>query len=249
MFDTYGKIFDQRGEAYHRAMTLFPEARHREFQLAVDSLALRGGEVLCDIPAGGGYLVEHLPAELEIHLIAVDPSAAFARQWVGIEIESHLAPLNNLPIADDACDAVVSIAGLHHIEDRASVFAELRRVLRRDGRLCILEVASGSLVDPFLNDFVHTHNSMGHVGRFIDDDFRTDLEAAQFEIMRDELCHYTWEFADEVSMAEFVRLIFGLDKAEREDVLKAIADLLGYRRGDDGCHMNWEMQLLVATKE
>jgi len=247
MFVTYDEIFDERGESYHRAMELCPDARRREFRLAVDSLALKNGAVLCDIPAGGGYLIDYLPPTLDIWLIAIDPSEVFARQWHGVRIESHLASLQDLPIADAACDAVVSIAGLHHIDDRPSVLREIRRILRPDGRLCILEVAAGSPVDAFLNGFVDAHSSMGHRGRFVDDSFRADLQTAGFRIECDELCRYTWDFSSEDDMAEFVRLLFGLDKAGRDDVLAGISRLLGYECGGDGCRMNWALQALIAT--
>lgn len=249
MFDSYDEIFDHRGEAYHHAMSLFPKARHQEFQIAVDSLALNPGDVLCDVPSGGGYLQEYLPPGLEIRLIAVDPSEVFAQQWDGASIESHFAQLDDLPISNGTCDAVVSIAGLHHVKDRKAVFAEIQRILKRHGRLCVLEVAAGSPVDPFLNKFVDAYNSMGHSGDFLDDGFRADLEAVGLAITKDELCSYTWDFADEHSMAEFVRLIFGLDKARHDEIMAGISNLLGYRCNHDGCHMNWELQVLVAEKK
>jgi hypothetical protein len=109
-----------------------------------------------------------------------------------------------------------------------------------------LEVARGSLVDSFLNSFVDAHNSMGHVGRFVDVLFRSELETVGFRIARDELCRYTWDFLDEDTMAEFVRLLFGLDQADRATVLGGLADFLGYRCRDDVCQLNWEMQRLLA---
>ncbi len=148
---------------------------------------------------------------------------------------------------DSTVDAIVSIAGLHHVDDRPPVLREMRRVLRPRGRLCILEVPVGAITDRFLNEFVHRHNSMGHEGRFVDDKFRDDLEAAGFRIETDELCRYTWDFSGEAEMVEFIQLMFWLDKASPGTILKGVKDILGVVEDGDGWKMNWELQRIVAS--
>ena len=96
------------------------------------------------MPSGGGYLADLLPADLELRLIAIDPSDVFARTWQDQRVEWHLAPLTELPIEDADVDALVSIAGLRHVDDRQVVLREMRRVLRPGGRLSILEVSVGA---------------------------------------------------------------------------------------------------------
>ncbi|MGD9502445.1 MAG: class I SAM-dependent methyltransferase [Methyloceanibacter sp.] len=247
MFETYESIFNRRGEAYHQAMQLVPAARSKEFSLALERIGLRPGAVLCDMPSGGGYLVSNLPQDLDVRLVAVDPSQVFARTWDDERIEWHLAPLHQLPIKDARVDALVSIAGLHHVDDRPLVLDEMRRVLRRGGTLCILEVPVGAITDRFLNGFVHAHNSMGHEGRFVDERFRVELEDAGFKIETDELCRYTWDFANEAEMIEFMRLMFWLDKASAETIHAGVQDLLGLAVDGDGCKVNWELQRIIAT--
>jgi len=246
MFDTYDRIFDRRGAAYHRAMRMAPAARAEEFRTVLGAAELAPGQVLCDVPAGGGYLVEHLPADLDVRVIAVDPSEAFARTWDDPRVEGHLAPLDAVPLDDGAADVIVSVAGLHHVEDRGAVFAEMRRILRRGGRLCVLEVEAGAITDRFLNDFVHRHNRDGHVGRFVDDRFRDDLRRAGFRLVRDEACRYAWNFSDESEMTEYVRLMFGLDRADAATVRDGIATVLGCGRDGGRTRMNWELRLLVG---
>ena len=247
MFETYESIFNRRGEAYHRAMQLVPAARRKEFSLALDQIGLRPGAVLCDVPSGGGYLVCNLPPELEVRLVAIDPSWVFAKTWEDKRVEWCLAPLHQLPIKDARVDALVSIAGLHHTDDRPPVLREMRRVLRHGGTLCILEVPVGAITDRFLNGFVHDHNSMGHEGRFVDDRFRVELADAGFRIETDELCRYTWDFTDEAEMIEFMRLMFWLDRATPESIHAAVKNDLGLAVDGDGCRVNWELQRIIAS--
>jgi SAM-dependent methyltransferase len=247
MFEAYESIFNRRGEAYHQAMRLVPGARRREFAHAIDPLGLEQGAVLCDAPSGGGYLVDHLPPALEIRLVAVDPSEVFARTWQDRRIEWHRAPLDQLPLQNASVDALVSIAGMHHVDDRDAVFREMRRVLRPGARLCILEVPVGAITDQFLNGFVHAHNSTGHEGRFVDDGFRADLVEGGFRIETDELCRYSWDFAGEDEMIEFVKLMFWLDKATPEIVREGVRDILGIASDNGSCRMNWELQRIIAV--
>jgi SAM-dependent methyltransferase len=242
LFETYDSIFNRRGDAYHRAMRIAPAARRKEFALAVESLELRRGELLCDVPSGGGYLVDFL----ELRLVAVDPAEIFARTWNDKRVKWHLAPLHQLPLQDAAVDALVSIAGLHHVDDWHPVLREMRRVLRPGGRLCILEVPVGAITDRFLNGFVDGQNSMGHEGRFVDTQFRMDLAATGFRIESDELCRYTWDFSSVAEMIEFVQLMFWLDKATPATVLEGVRDMLGIIENGTGCSMNWELQRIVA---
>ncbi|MFT4768763.1 MAG: ubiquinone/menaquinone biosynthesis C-methylase UbiE [Glaciecola sp.] len=229
-------------------MSLSPKARRQEFSLAIEVARISDGDVVCDAPSGGGYLGQSLPPELNIQMIEVDPSEVFSRGPARGRAKIHQAPLNDIPLASDSCDAVVSIAGLHHEKDRVEVFRELRRLIRPGGRLCILEVAKDSIVDPFLNQFVHATNSMGHAGEFVDDSFRSELAVAEFLMQRDELFEYTWDFRDEQSMVEFVQLLFGLDKATPDQVLRGISRHLGYRCDEAGeCHMNWALQAIVCV--
>jgi SAM-dependent methyltransferase len=180
-------------------------------------------------------------------LIAIDPSDVFARTWRDKRVEWHLAPLAALPLPDAGVDALVSIAGLHHVGDRQAVLREMRRVLRPGGRLSILEVPVGATTDRFLNGFVHRHNSMGHEGRFIDDSFRADVTAAGFRIETDELCRYTWNFSSEGDMIEFINLMFWLDKATPAVILEGLRDILGVDAVDGSCKMNWELQRIIAA--
>lgn len=244
----YQAIFERRGAEYHEAMRRVPRARDREFGRIVALAGIRDGEVVVDMPSGGGYLRRYLP-DCDARLIAVEPSAVFhdfaARQPA---LETRLCPLDEVDLPDGSADVVVSLAGLHHLEDRPSVFREMRRLLAGGGRLCLADVEAGSGPASFLNGFVHTNNSMGHVGEFVDDGFRRDLRRAGFTIQSDRHLDCSWLFRDETEMVEYCRLLFGMDLASSDQVLEGIRHHLGYRLTDGGCLMRWSLSFISSTR-
>lgn len=245
MFDNYKDIFNARGAAYHQGMLEQPRAREQEFGAILRLAEPRDGQTICDMPSGGGYLRNFTDAD--ITLLCVETSQAFAdRVKPTSKMRGILADLHKVPVESCSVDTVINLAGLHHVPDRPAVFAEMKRMLKPGGRVCIADVTAGSPVDAFLNGFVDQHNSMGHQGEFISDKIRGELSAAGFSIDSDRREHFHWTFDSEQSMARFCRLLFGLDKADESQTLQGLRDTVGYRHSGDRWLMNWELTCLRA---
>ena len=248
MFDQYRDIFDARGAAYHQAMVEQPRAREQEFAAVLRRVCPRDGQVIVDMPSGGGYLHGIVGAAAAVTLICVETSRAFADRVPRTPaVRPVLAELHDVPVEGASVDTVVSLAGLHHVADRPAVFAEMRRMLKPGGRACLADVAAGSPVDGFLNGFVDRHNSMGHRGAFLDDRARHELAAAGFRITSDAVARYHWTFPSEPALARFCRLLFGLDRADERQTLAGVREHLGYDCVEGRWRMNWELTFLDAT--
>lgn len=89
--------------------------------------------VVLDIGAGDRWLQQHLPVDAKYIALDYPPTGRdlyHARPDV-------FADAARLPIADDTVDAVVCLEVLEHVRHPQQVLAEIARVLRPGGRLCL----------------------------------------------------------------------------------------------------------------
>lgn len=248
MFKSYGDIFRQRADSYHEAMQRWPRAREREFELIVEEGRIAPGEVVCDVPAGGGYLRHALPDGCAaVHFVETAPYF-YEHCPEDDRHRRHLCELESLALADRSVDCVLSLAALHHVEDRPAVYREFHRILRPGGRLVVADVAAGSAVAGFLNEFVDAANSMGHEGLFLVDEDRRGLESAGFAIESDRVIDYHWRFADAAEMGAYCRRLFGLDLADETAVAEGARRYLGTVALDGGIGMNWALRFIGARR-
>jgi SAM-dependent methyltransferase len=247
MFSTYREIFAARGDRYHRAMTLFPHARQEEFRLVSELAEVEQEHLVCDLPSGGGYLKDFLPATAKI--LHVETSEVFTKLCrLNGRSNVFFSALDRLPFQRDTVDRVISLGALHHVEDKLGVFRECHRILRQGGMLCIADVWAGSSVADFLDGFVNDHNSLGHKGLYIDAGTAGQLRKSGFTIGRHSMATFPWEFDSIGAMTEFVQLLFGVDRASEADIIRSIDKYLGCGAGRVRPSMTWQLYLLQAVK-
>ena len=238
----YSEIFSARAKQYHFAMQTNPKARDAEFLAILQDLPATAVDVL-DVPSGGGYLARYV--QPDVQLSNCDFSVGFAETGV------PLASPQSLPYTDNSFDAVLSLTGLHHIAraQQNTFLHECHRVLRTQGSLLVGEVLRGSPVDAFLNEFVHAHNSQGHVGEFFDVEFKQQLIEAGFDQIEMHVRHYNWLFDNVASMVSYCQNMFGIDKADDVQIERGLRDYLKYREESNGSvTLPWQLVFYHAVK-
>ncbi len=244
--DPYQAIFQNRGEIYHQAMLNCPFARQTEFENMISLADIKDGHRVCDVPSGGGYIQNFVSRKID--LICVDSSFQFIQNKNSPNLKKILGSLESLPLKGSSLDRVLSLAGLHHFDDKLKIFQEILRVLRPGGKFCIADVSEFSSTAEFLNVFVDKHNSMGHKGVFFDDSTKEQLNSLGFKLFEAKCKKFFWKFSSLEMMTDFCRNLFGIDKIDNKGILKGIDHYLGVFRSNGSYCMNWELMYLAGIK-
>ena len=243
VFDSYTEIFTERAEAYHAAMTRSPHARAPEFEAVVEPLAGLAPGLLCNLPSAGGYLADFLPPNMQY--LGVEPVEDFARA-AGAGLTSVVAPITDVPLTNGSVDYLVSLAGLHHEPDLLPVFCEMRRLVRRGGRLVLADVEVGTAPARFLNGFVARHNPLGHDGRFLDQAAAQLLETAGLRVLDDQMLEVPWQFRDLEEAGGFCGELFGISGVSAAGITDALADEIGFDGVNGRLELRWTLRRIVC---
>lgn len=122
---------------------------YRDPAQLLGEFGLTTGMTVLDLGCGSGTFtlpMAHLVGESgQVHAVDIQPAFVekthhrAAATGFGDRTKFHSCAASNLPLADDSLDMVFMIATLAEIPDKASALAEVRRVLKPQGRLAVSE--------------------------------------------------------------------------------------------------------------
>jgi SAM-dependent methyltransferase len=156
--------------------------------------ALKAGEVVVDLGAGGGFDCFLAAREVghEGHVIGVDMTPDMlskardnAAKGRFENVEFRLGEIEHLPIADESADVIVSNCVINLSPNKPQVFKDAFRVLRAGGRLAISDVvATIELPEEMREDAGLIAGCIGNASLI--DDLERMMAAAGFEKIKIE---------------------------------------------------------------
>jgi arsenite methyltransferase len=158
---------------------------------------LNQGEIVLDLGSGGGIDVllsarRVGPTGKAYGLDMTDEMLELARhnqREAGVDnVEFLRGTIEDIPLADDSVDVIISNCVINLSGDKAAVFAEAARVLRSGGRVAVTDVVA----DPDMDD--DTRRDMAAwtgcvAGALTTEEFRAGLARAGFERVEIEETH------------------------------------------------------------
>lgn len=157
-------LFNRSAEHYNWASNILAFGSDRLYRkMALQKAGLRPGMQLLDVATGTG-LVARAAREIGLpphEIVGMDPSAGMLaenQKTTGIQLVRGRG--ESLPFKADTFDFISMGYALRHVEDLASFFRELRRVLKPGGAILILEISRPSsplvyrLLKLYLNNIV-----------------------------------------------------------------------------------------------
>jgi SAM-dependent methyltransferase len=247
----YLSTFEARGDLYNDAALIAPRARHGERQILIDLLRVEPHHIVIDAPAGGGYLAEGIRDLVREprQIVCVEPSRKFAAAIDGA-FTSHISPLDDMPLRSGTVDRVGSLAGLHHLADKAWFVQEAYRVLRPGGLIVVGDVLERTPVAGFLNGPVDLYTTTGHRGAFLREaECGGLLAAAGFVVKSEEHRRCDWEFESVDQLVRYCRTLFGMVKATEHQVREAVAQFLPLETSAASIRLPWSLVYGVGVKE
>lgn len=243
----YEATFNARGNFYDAAMRAFPDARQHEFQTLLKLADLQDGDIVCDVPSGGGYIEEFIKEN--VHLTLLETSRVFYELCLRSRVaEAVLTKENVMPFGDNHFDKILSLAGIHHNLRQDAFYQECARCLKSGGTLCFADVHQQSPVASFLDVFVNKHNDEGHRGNFLGDHSLKEIADSGLNVEYSVIVSYPWVFTSKEEMARFCRTLFGISRASTSAVVEAISSFVGFEDSCGSTLMNWELFFVRATK-
>lgn len=126
----------------------FSTAKQSWFEWLGERLDLKPGMCVLDVGSGPGTLWQTLDAMAlsDIEVILVDRSVGMARTAIAeTGYRCIAADAEGLPFTDDRFDVVLAAHMLYHVTNLDAAIAELRRILKSDGRLIAATNGAGHM--------------------------------------------------------------------------------------------------------
>ena len=151
MIRTY---FNDKAVIWDEIVAEKDESRLRHMAARLD---IGSGSVILDVGTGTGVFIPFLLQKIGVDgkILALDIAEEMLRRARAKNFDGVVAYLNadvaHIPLADASVDSVVCYSSFPHFQDKPGAFAEIYRVLRRGGHLCICHTSCREAINGLHN--------------------------------------------------------------------------------------------------
>jgi ubiquinone/menaquinone biosynthesis C-methylase UbiE len=168
--------------------------------------SLEEGEIVVDLGSGGGFdcfLAARKVGQrgkvigVDMTPEMIDKARENARKGKYGNVEFRLGEIENLPVADNTADVVISNCVINLAPDKKRVFQEAFRVLKPEGRLMVSDLVLLKELSDALRRNMDSTSCVA--GAMLKDKYIEAIKAAGFKSVRivDEKQYHSEDFADD----------------------------------------------------
>lgn len=239
---TYQERFGNHDDLIH-AYANDNSPRVSEIQHLYDAIQRLKARRILNVPFEGNL----------VRLVATNEHVTFAdfvvpstlRRW-----NIHKTDFGLTGILKNHFNAVISIAGIHHLTDdqQFEFISATRKALMVGGHLFMAEVTTGSPTSRFLDGFVGRYTPTGHVGNYLKPDFVRMVKLAGYQKIRRETVVHDWVFRDTEHLYAWMTTFFGIS-VPKTDLIAQVDDILGINKRSECLSVNWPLDFVSAQVE
>jgi arsenite methyltransferase len=255
---SYKEFIGVRSSLYKEAMSEYPKAREEEGALSLRHLKPQPHEKILEVGAGGGFFTQIIADALRSGtLVATDPSAEQLEDIKNLKrsnIKIIAASADGLPVGVDplqkgSFDGIWSGGSFHHVPNKSNAFSQFSSLLKKDGRLVILDVFSGSALAKHFDLEVAKYCVTGHEVAFLSEAFADSL-CHLYGFAKPTFVHETvnWKFSTKQDLGLFIYKLHAMTARTPEQCYEGAKSILGVREKDGQYHLNWPLTALITHK-
>jgi hypothetical protein len=239
---TYQERFGNNDDLIH-AYANDNSPRASEIQYLYDLIKRLKARRVLNVPFEGNLLKSVATNEQVTFADFVVP--ATLRRWNILKTDFGLTGIRR-----NYFDAVISIAGIHHLtdEEQFAFIAATRKTLRVGGRLLMVEVTTDSPTSRFLDGFVGGHTATGHVGNYLKTDFARMVKLAGYQKISRQTVIHEWVFRDKEHLYTWMLKFFGFS-VSKKNLITQVDGILGINQRKTCLTVNWPLDFVSAQAE
>jgi len=249
------EFYGIRSKFYKEILREFPDAREKDIETMKKFLSPKKGERILEIGSGSGFFSKHISDMIgdKGRLIASDPSSdqlegvkKLKRKNIDI-IQFVQFGSEKVNLEKDKVDAIWSFGAMHHMLQKSKSFANMKRILKKNGRIVICDVFSNSKLAKHFDDKVAKFCITGHEAIFWTKEYVESLCYDHgFAKPKFYDINMQWKFKKKSDVGVFLYKIHAMTKTTAENCLKGAEEILGIAKKGNFYYLNWPMTLFTT---